>query len=64
MERRAFHRKIKPIIMKDFQMEIKKLKCDNPDIGLDSNHILHLGNPSHTIIVSTGISIFDYLELK
>lgn len=50
--------------MKDFQIEIKELDCDNPDIGLDSDYILHLGNPSHTKNISTGISIFEYLESK
>jgi|GEM_PF-2281944 len=61
IDRRKFHREIKPIIISDFQEIIKELGCDNPDIGLDSSNNLYLANIAHTIIKSTGLSIFDYI---
>lgn len=62
IERRKFHRDIKPIIIADFKEIINELGCDNPDIGLDSSNNLYLSNIDHTIIKSTEHSIFDYLE--
>lgn len=61
IDRRKFHREIKPIIISDFAEMIKELRCENPDIGLASEDNLYLGNMEHTIIKSTGLSIFDYI---
>lgn len=61
IDRRKFHREIKPIIISDFADIIKELGSDNPDIGLDALDNLYLSNVDHTIIKSTGLSIFDYI---
>lgn len=61
IDRRKFHREIKPIIVADFPEICKELESDNPDIGLDSSNILYLSNIEHTIVKSTGLSIFDYI---
>lgn len=61
IDRRKFHREIKPIIISDFPEIIKEIGSDNPDIGLDSSDNLYLGNINHTIVKSTGFSIFDYI---
>jgi len=61
IDRRKFHREIKPIIISDFPEIIEELGCENPDIGLDYLNNLYLGNIDHTIIKSTGLTIFDYI---
>ncbi|HMO62070.1 MAG TPA: hypothetical protein PKC39_07465 [Ferruginibacter sp.] len=61
INRRKFHREIKPLIVSDFQELIKEIGDENPDIGLDSEDKLYLGNISHTIVKPTGLSIFDYI---
>jgi hypothetical protein len=50
IDRRKFHREIKPIIISDFPEIIKELGCENPDIGLDASGNLYLANIEHTII--------------
>ncbi len=37
IERRKFHREIKPLILRDFKKELQKINVENPDIGLDEN---------------------------
>lgn len=61
IDRRMFHRKIKPIILSDFPEICKELGSDNPDIGLDAENNLYLANIEHTIVKQTGLSIFDYI---
>lgn len=61
IDRRKFHREVKPIIISDFPQICKELESENPDIGLDSSDNLYLGNVGHTIIKSTGLNIFDYI---
>jgi hypothetical protein len=57
-----FHRKIKPLIVRDFKDELKLLKVDNPDIGLDEKAQIVLAHPAnHLIAIHTGLSIYDYL---
>lgn len=61
IDRRKFHREIKPIILSDFPDICKELNSENPDIGLDSAGNLYLANVEHTIIKPTGFSIIDYI---
>jgi hypothetical protein len=61
IDRRTFHREIKPIILSDFPEILKELGVDNPDIGLDKQNIIYLADPNHTNIISTDWSIFSYL---
>ncbi|MBU6158739.1 MAG: hypothetical protein KGP35_06875 [Bacteroidetes bacterium] len=61
IDRRTFHREVKPIIISDFPEILKEIGSENPDIGLDSEDKLYLGNSSHTIVKPTGLSIFDYI---
>jgi len=60
VDRRIFHRTIKPQIIKDFPEILMKLHVDNPDIGLDENNVIHLADHSHTKILPTQLTIFDY----
>lgn len=61
IDRRIFHREIKPVILSDFPEICKELNSENPDIGLDSADNLYLANIERTIIKSTGLRIFDYI---
>jgi hypothetical protein len=61
IDRRKFHREIKPIIISDFPEIIKETGTDNPDLGLDFADNLYLGNIDHTSVKETGLSIFDYI---
>ena len=61
VSRLDFHRLIKPIILADFPELCNQLRCQNPDIGLDSKGIIYLGNIEHSIILSTHLTINDYI---
>jgi ribosomal protein S17 len=62
VERRVFHRKIKPRILKDFKDELKALKINNPDIGLDENDVVILGDSrDHSRTINTKLSIQSYI---
>ncbi len=56
-----FHREIKPIILADFPEILKKLKVNNPDIGLDKSNIIYLADSKHKIIVTTETNISLYI---
>lgn len=61
VERRVFHREIKPIILADFPEILEKLKVTNPDIGLDKDDIIYLADPNHNIVLSTKSNISLYI---
>ena len=61
VERRDFHRRIKPIILSDFDSELKRENISNPDIGLDEDGNIWLGNISHTKLIETNVSISLYI---
>lgn len=61
IERRKFHREIKPIIVSDFKNELQKFKVENPDIGLDENDNIYFLDPKdHSRMIETNLSIFAY----
>ena len=60
VEKRYFHRIVKPQILKDFFEILIELNVENPDIGLDENDIIYLADPNHKTVKSTQLTIFDY----
>jgi hypothetical protein len=59
---REFHRKIKPMIRKDFESELNELGVENPDIGLDSEKLIYLVDPrDHSVYYETRLSISAYI---
>lgn len=57
-----FHRDIKPLILRDFKMELIDKGIKNPDIGLAEDNkifLVHLQNQANYII--THLKIFDYI---
>jgi len=59
---RIFHREVKPLILADFKTELKNIKVQNPDLGLDEDYKIYLVDPRNSLnYIETGISIFDYI---
>lgn len=63
VDRRHFHRKIKPLIINDFKGELKQKNIENPDIGLDRNGYIYLVDPRNSkIYIKTNLHIDSYKE--
>jgi len=61
VDRRYFHREIKPLIIRDFKTELKQKSIENPDIGLDKNGCIYLIDPRNSkIYVETKLPIDSY----
>ncbi len=61
VERRIFHREIKPLMVADFSDELAKLGISNPDVGLDALNNLYLADTDHAVVFKTGLTLFDYI---
>jgi hypothetical protein len=61
VDRRYFHRKIKPLIINDFKAELKQKGIENPDIGLDKTGCIYLVDPRNSkVYVDTKLSLDSY----
>jgi len=61
---REFHSQIKPLIVRDFQSELKRMGVKNPDILLDENHLIYLADPTNHKVpspIATNVEIFSYI---
>ncbi len=57
----AFHRSIKPAIIRDFPSELKNLGTENPDIGINQAGNLVLRDPRSGRTVGTDVPLQSYL---
>lgn len=61
VSRREYHRQIKPFIVSDFKDELNEMHINNPDIGIDENKFIYLSDSNHKKIISTNLTIEDYI---
>lgn len=58
----TFHLEVKKNILRQFRVEIEnELRVNNPDIGLDELDMVYLGTLDHKRVISTNLSIFDFI---
>ncbi len=58
-----FHREIKPFIIKDARLsgDLKKLKANNPDIGIEDDSIYLRDPRNHKKWIKTDLNINNYI---